>query len=326
MPNKVFSILFIVFVLNGTLSAKDTFEGGLSNKGHADDYAKLLTGSGYVSYYVDSKLNILEKGLAHIMHLVVDSRIKIDREPYTEGEEAMQFLQDHQKELKINNVPNLRELITPGGNIHGIYSHLGWNHVYPETFGYNSDDFYSNRIYPNSSWLKRKKLLCDALGKIFDFGLFEGRKKDALGALLYYVHILGDHEVSAKSTAHTRLPIISMNEQGFLEWGKHPFNDIRWIPKTTIIDELQVYLSVLFSDQKHTDTYKIMMREIETFNVFTVAYVNEETNEVYHFTESESQIERAKYLLQILFNFCPYLLSREPFAKIFYKNYNINLF
>jgi len=318
MQKKVFSVIFIIFALNNTLPAKDTVKYNYytHNYGHADDIAKLLTGKGYVNNSTDP-LNVLETGLAYLMHLVVDSRIKKDGIPFEEGYEAMRYLDDHKKELKISGIPNLKEFTTPGGNIHGVYSHLGWNHVYTETIA----DYGQEIIYVNRAWRIRKKLLCDALGKIFDFGILEGRKKEALGALFYYVHILGDHEENKLKTADTRIPILSLDEQGILNWGSDPY----WIPQTTIIDELQIYLPILFSDQKHTFDYMTMMNEIERFNVFTVVYVDEETNEVYSFTSRESQMERAKHLLQLLFDHCPYLLSRESFAKNLYQKYNIIL-
>jgi len=316
MLKKIFAFLFIIFAVNGTLFAKLTLSGGRGGHGHADDIARLLTGRDYVSSYENPDLNIMETGLAYLMHLVVDSRIKKNGEILPEGENAMQYLKDHQDKLKISNVPNLREIVTPGGNGHGVYSHLGWNHVYTEEpipLG------LGEVVYVNRAWILRKKLLCDALGKIFDFGLFEGKKKDALGALLYYVHILGDHEENEASTANTRIPIISMDEQGAIDWGSNQ----DWIPRTTIKEELLIYLPILFSDQKNTHSYSTMIKQIEEFNVFSVIHINKVIGKVSHFTDSEAQTERAKYLLQILSDFCPYLLSQESFAKKFYQKYNI---
>jgi hypothetical protein len=198
-----------------------------------------------------------------------------------------------------------------------VYSHLGWSHVYPESLGY-----YGSTIYPNKTWEVRKKLLCDALGKIFDFSIFEGTKKNSLGALFYYVHILGDHEENTIGTAHTRIPIVSMEEQGTLPWDQ----DRYWVPESTIQDELMVHLGILFASQKHTYKYQALMNEIVAVNLFTITYISENTDEIHGFTSSETQKERAKYLLQILFDYCPYLLSRESFCKNFYVRYNIAVF
>ena len=112
MLKKVFSILFIIFVVNSTLPAKDTLRNYRGSNDHAGDIAKLLTGSDYVTYSENPNLNVLEEGLAYIMHLVVDSRMKKDGEPFPDTEEAMQYLQEHQKELKISGIPNLKEFIT----------------------------------------------------------------------------------------------------------------------------------------------------------------------------------------------------------------------
>ena len=310
-----FALILLCFI-SPILPAKNTFEDPSGGYGHADDISKLLTGRGYAEMSWDSQRLILLNGLAYIMHLVVDSRMKTNGEPYPEGEEAMQYLNTHAKELNINNIPNIREFITPGGNTHGVYSHLGWNHVYPETLGY-----YGETLYPNRTWQLRKKLLCDALGKMFNFSLFDGKKKDSLGALFYYLHILGDHAENTAGTAQTRIPIISKTEQGTLPWD----NDVRWVPESTIQDELILHLSVLFSSQRNNHLYISMMNELQSFNMFTVPYVSGDSNEAFVITSSFNQQERARRMLQILFDFCPYLLSNESFAKGFYKKYGIQI-
>jgi hypothetical protein len=45
-------------------------------------------------------------------------------------------------------------------------------------------------------------------------------KRDSFAALLYYVHILGDHEHNTATTAYTRIPIKSFDEQT---------NDPKWL-------------------------------------------------------------------------------------------------
>jgi hypothetical protein len=242
--------------------------------------------------------------------------MKANGEPYMEGTEAMEYLTLHKNELNIGTIPNLKEFITPGGNTHGVYSHLGWDHIYPETLGY-----YGGTIYPNRTWLIRQKLLCDALGKFFNFSLFDSKKKDSLGALFYYVHILGDHEENTIGTAHTRIPIISAEEQGILPWD----NDMRWVPETTIQDELIKHLGIIFSSQKESNRYISMMNEIQSFNMFSVVYTSVDENEVYSVTSSITHRKRAEYLLQILFGFVPHLLSGESFARNFYRKYNISI-
>ena len=137
--------------------------------------------------------------------------------------------------------------------------------------------------------------------------------------MFYYVHILGDHEENTIGTAHTRIPIISMDEQGILSWDQ----DRHWVPEGTIKDELITHLSMLFASQKHTHKYQALINEIAAVNLFTIARISEDAGGEYGFAGSEAQKERAKHLLQILFDYCPYLLSQESLSKKFYTKYNI---
>jgi hypothetical protein len=195
--------------------------------------------------------------------------------------------------------------LTPGGNTHGWYTHLGWDHIY--------DEDTTNR------WLIRKEILRNALDKQFNFSLLDkigisrSNKRDSFAALLYYVHILGDHENNAITTAHTRLPIRSLDEQNvnyqtieehwtsdyededaIVQWRKE------WIAQTTIIAELNKHLPIIFSKQKNDVHYINMIKGINK-------------------NSTEGQKEKAKKLLGILFKNVPYLLKNESFTKAFYN-------
>ncbi|NCD07257.1 MAG: hypothetical protein EOL97_14175 [Spirochaetia bacterium] len=123
-------------------------------------------------------------------------------------------------------VPNMDyDILTPGGNTHEKYTHMGWNyHNYTKSFG----DIYQ------SKWLKRKKILIAAVNLIFDFSIIDeqrslssvekelkknytqfltieklnykiGSKSDSLAAIFYYTHILGDIQNNSEITRNTRI-------------------------------------------------------------------------------------------------------------------------
>jgi len=291
--NAVFLSFFLVCL---TLYAKDTFNDNKGGAGHADDISKLLTGKYYYSNSGNHKLFPVLTGLTHIMYLTVDSTMgQQSGRPADNVNQAMKYLEEHKNELHLKNIPNINSFLTPGGNTHGWYTHLGWDHIY--------DEDTTNR------WLIRKEILRYALDKQFNFSLLDkigisrSNKRDSFAALLYYVHILGDHEDNAITTAHTRLPIQSIDEQNInyhtieerwvsdyedenakTQWRKE------WIAQTTIIAELNKHLPIIFSKQKNDVHYIIMIQGINGYL-------------------PEGQKEKAKWLLDILRDNVPYLFK-----------------
>ena len=275
--------------------------------GHADDIAKLLTGNGFYANMGNRRLFTTIEGLANLMYLVVDSTMKMETEKEAdEVPNAFLFLHVNMKQLNIASIPNFNEFLTPAGNSHGHYTHLGWDHVYPD------DDIYTTSrgdrvVNTQKRWKIRKKILTDAMGKIFKFS--NRTKQDSLGALFYYVHILGDHEDNSITTAYTRIPIERMDEQISDEsWETGPQKE-KWIPSTTIIKELKKHLPILFADQAKSPNalyYKNLMHGLDDIM-------------------PEDQIKKARYVLYLLNQNVPSLMKEAPFAKDFYRDYQIKV-
>jgi hypothetical protein len=297
--------------------SKHDFTDNNGGAGHADDISKLLTGKGYYINSGNHKLFPVLTGLTYIMYLTVDSTWYSEEGevPHDNVTKAKKYLEDHQKELKINGIPNIKEFLTPGGSFHGEYTHLGWEHP-----SYADDTA--------RKWLIRKEILRDFLGKHFSFGLNDSAdiikpsKGDSFAALLYYTHILGDHENNTITTARSRIPIKSLDEQNDDEtgivthWERNNKNE-NGIPATTIIAELNRHLKILFKGQENDPHYK---------NLFSI---NNNLPEVCQINTTDDKKERArkiqkkqrakaKWILDILFNNVPYLLQNESFAKSFY--------
>jgi len=130
-----------------------------------------------------------------------------------------------------------------GNEYHRKFTHYGWDHQY--------DDDRAN-------WAIRKNILLATTEKVFDFQMFSGKilwldvgyaqKCNSFAALLYYVHVLGDHEAleSYKNIAMMQLA------------QPHPDQS------PDIYSELKHHLQVLFADQASTHKYEAFMQELDT--------------------------------------------------------------
>jgi len=310
LKKYLLSILFILINVTVVFS-KPTDSNGSS---HNDDISRLLTGKPYLSNSGNHKLIVFLVGLGNIVYLTVDSTHNSDGESTYVVNEAVKYLTDKQKELKIDKIPNAKEFLTPGGPTHGEYTHLGWDHQYaPDTL---------------KKWLIRKEILRDFLGKHFNFGLNDNSdiikpsKRDSLAALIYYVHILGDHEYDSITTNRTRLPIKSLNEQDNLKFDiiTRWENNKNGTPTTAILPELKKHLKILFEDQKGSSTYYSKLLKDLDENPFLPYNQDNAKNktECLQFIQGNQQAT-ANYILVALFNNVPYLLKNANFAKAFYK-------
>jgi hypothetical protein len=283
---KMFAILFLILLLFSFESAYAKLNLRRGIPGHEDDISKLLTGNPYYSNIGNHKLYTILTGFAHIMFLTVDFNNK------NEIKTAIEYIKENEKALKIHIIPNFEDFFLPGGAWHGEYSHLGWNHT------------HSDKAVMET----RKNFLRTALSKQFNFiPILDNKKLDSLSALLYYVHILGDHEYNEFSNARSRLPIYSLSEQDdysddnsrMVEWEKNDNND-NGIPLANIIEELNYHLNIIFKNPQNKDRLE---KTIDRINGHL----------------PDDQKEKAKWLLQILFDNVPYLLKEETFAKDFVK-------
>lgn len=144
------------------------------------------------------------------------SRIAIDQFNGKYVEE-LEFL----KSKKIRTISSIDEIDYTGNQYHQRYTHRGW------TFSY---------VLDKGHWLLRKQLLTDTTAKVFP--IKNENQKDAFSALVYYVHILGDHDGDDITNTMCRIALGGRAD------------------KLDILDELaNVYIPALFYDQKeNTDS------------------------------------------------------------------------
>lgn len=138
---------------------------------------------------------------------------------------------------------NIDAIDFQGNEFHRKFTHYGWDHQY--------DDDRAN-------WAVRKNILLATTEKVFDFQMFSGKilwldvgyaqKCNGFAALLYYVHVLGDHEAleSYKNIAMMQLAQPHPNQS------------------PDIYSELKYHLQVLFADQSTTHKYEAFMQELDT--------------------------------------------------------------
>jgi hypothetical protein len=266
--------------------------------GHLRDICRVLTGREISALPPSAK----DQGevlhvLTHALQLAIDSS--------ENGIPTAQYyrdkLMDWRRKYRLKPIPDVSEFIAPRSSLaeHEWYTHLGWDHEYEEQ--------------TQQRWLNGKQILLDTVGSVFDFSpldlvsarLFKKDKKDSFAALLYYVHILGDHEANSVTDAHTRLPLKSMDEQRqdprWPGWYTG-LNERYWKPQTTIVEELRKHLAVLFGDQRDSAAYQNLMNGLSSGFFGSVK-------------------EDAREILGLLSVYCPILLRRESFAKGFYKKY-----
>lgn len=193
------------------------------------------------------------------------------------------------------HVPGLPKSIDaidfPSNEYHRKYTHYGWDYQY-------DDD--------KAHWAVRKNILLATTEKVFDFQTFSGKvlwhdfgyaqKCNSFAALVYYVHVLGDHEAleSYKNIAMMQLA------------QPHPDQS------PDIYSELKYHLQILFADQVSTHKYKAFMQELDTQAEAArmLAASTGGTNTDEKFLVYEAQVES---LLTLLQDYVWQMLEEETF-------------
>jgi len=282
-------LLCIVFLSNTafTAFADDTPK-------HNKTYERVLfgtNGTSHLSQKADEALTVIE----YALYLAVDS---FDQR----GQDELDYLRD----AGVNVLPDRIEDFSFSSNQHHErYTHMGWAHTY-------SIDL--------ANWHSiRKPMLISAFNNALDFGVsgwlieldnagwvsadesIYDKKCVSFAALMYYVHILGDHSGNTYTTDPDRIPL------GHRNYGE---------TNRDIIFDLQEHLAVVFAAQTDSDEYKKMMDEL-----------GQEGKEIRQLAQSRITKENypqyqdyASNIVEILATYVPELLENEAFfANVFYE-------
>lgn len=195
------------------------------------------------------------------------------------------------KSKNIKTITSIKEIDFTSNSHHQRYTHRGWNFSYVTTTG---------------NWDLRKQLMLDTTKELISFPSKDIH--DAFTALMYYVHILGDHEGDKISNTMHRIALGGRND------------------KIDILDELSnIYIPILFKNQNT----EIICNKLQVINRKCAILLRrtekgyEDRNkkrDVIELTEEEyKQYQKyAKDTLKILSEEIPILLKNEKwFTKVF---------
>lgn len=177
------------------------------------------------------------------------------------------------------------------GNLHRNYTHKGWD------YEYKNDEAHWSDI--------RKKIILDTVNKEFDFGLLSNitvlgydKRCESFSALMYYVHILQDHNTNTEfHKNYEEIPLVK---------GKYD--------KYGIIEELEKHCAVLFSDIDDTKEYRKLFYELE-FHKKKIKKIYASRNDLYNSDTYEEYRKSAEKILDMLERNIPSLLRNEKFFK-----------
>lgn len=191
----------------------------------------------------------------------------------------------------VSDIPkNVSEIgYSASGKNHRDFTHRGWD------FPYTSE--------MKTLWPKRQTILRNTVNSVFDFN-GNSKKADSFCELLYYIHILGDHE---DDTSYT----IS-NGRKIDVGGRHDKEDI--------IHKLIDLFAVLFADQSSTHKYRGLTTNLRHINSKLSKLVNSQGG-----INSEEKFQQHKELVQdlieILSLYVPEMLKEERFFNdVFYRD------
>ena len=169
------------------------------------------------------------------------------------------------------------------GTTHRSFTHRGWRST--------------NNGLPTEKRELREQILINTVDTIFDF---EGNEKqrDSFCALIYYVHLLGDHMADSSYKVKNGLK---------MEVGGRKDN-------TDIVHELETHVEVIFSDQTHTHKYQSLLSALERYNARFYALVNSEggINTDEKFAQKQAYVEG---LSKLLTYYLPEMLKDEQFFR-----------
>lgn len=211
-----------------------------------------------------------------------------------------QFNGDGIKELetlnayKVKNLPaSITEIDFKSNSKHRSFTHKGWDALY-------ADD--------RAHWPLRKEILLATTEKIFNFqwaasewiGIEYNQKCDSFAALVYYVHVLGDHEARKSAKIDDVMMAFA-----------RPHADRN---NPDMFSELKYHLSILFKDQKSSRKYTSLMSELDEIAA-DARDLETRTDGVYSEDDFQEFKDLVDQLFETLERYVPKLLAKEDFFK-----------
>ena len=198
---------------------------------------------------------------------------------------------------------DIKKIDFPSNQYHRKHTHKGWDFI--DYTGYPKDEDIAH-------WKRRKDILLAVVNNVFNLRFLSGSwlgrdlgyddRSNSISALIYYIHILGDHiydkEIGISSGGDIIMPLAR----------NHPGND-----NPDIIWELQKHLKTLFDSPSNENVYKSMKSDMDV--------IREEASAFSDVTAGISSNAYAGELMDILETHVPILLRKEYFfLKVFYPD------
>lgn len=277
---RIISALLVVVCLFSLCSTAMAYD----KKDHSRYLELVLFGQEYYAVSKATSVQLALEALEDASYLALDQF-------NSNGSNELSFLRNR---YIVPGLPNSIEEINFTANyLHRSHTHRGWEYEY---------------IIDKAKWPIRKNILLSTTEKVFNFKLLSGtilgvdfgydKKCNSFAALLYYVHVLSDHEarVSFKVT-DVMIPLAQA----------HVDSD-----NPDIYSELKYHLSILFADQKDTHKYKAFAQELDSQaeHARSLAATMGGINNDEKFGTFKSQVDD---LFTLLEDYVPRLLREELF-------------
>ncbi|MDD5900624.1 MAG: hypothetical protein PUC73_07020 [Lachnospiraceae bacterium] len=268
----------VVFVLLFVIVLSPIHTGFSFERKQHDKYMEEVLFKNFKEIQNDNDANRCFKAIGCAAYLTIDQF-------NDNGQKDLDYLVN---EMKIKGLPsNVSEIsFNASGTTHRTYTHRGWDFQYVGEM--------------KELWMERKVVLITTVDSLFDF---EGNtnKRDSFCALIYYIHILGDH---MDDTSYYVKNGLKMDVGGRVD-------------EESIIDELQHHIGILFADQKYTHKYRSLTTTLEKYDNRFGELVRSEggINSDEKFQEKQ---ELTEDLMKILTMYIPEMLKEEQF---FYERF-----
>ena len=218
----------------------------------------------------------------------------------------------------VNELPDsISDIDFSAGSEHRKYTHRGWDFYYS----------YRPNNYDKSwqdTWIRRKGILLYTVNNVLDFSeeeIDDGEKYcaccNSFCALVYYLHLLGDHEEDHDKDSNRKNYFEDkMGVGGLCDKVKLGDKDINNTLNLDMIDEILYHSAVLFSDQTMSPTYILYTMKLKSLDSKFKKIVNEDGaitdyDRYYLYTEELKQI--------LTKNLYKMLMKEEYFSKTFYE-------
>lgn len=188
---------------------------------------------------------------------------------------------------------SIEEIRTPAGTFydrgrHQKYTHLGWD-----------EERYGEITYKNARAIRQNQIMLRVVGRVFPGASL--RQREMMGRLIYYTHILGDHEGDSKGSSKHRVPLIPWYESRNDNYSVYSelIKIVKGLPRNSYSEELIRFLKKN-SDGKYLCRDECDGREIRfSCQADSKHQDDEQSANIYCFAAKTSD-ELTKYLPKIL--------------------------